>query len=60
VASLYKLPVVRTVELQAGLSGAGGGPDSHGPNNGSGVHRCGKSAQDYSNISQVREELNFG
>jgi IS605 OrfB family transposase len=52
VPSLDRLPgCVRVMRRVA--SGAGGGPDSHGPH-GSGVHRHGTSAQDK---RQAREEL---
>ncbi|MFC7199173.1 RNA-guided endonuclease TnpB family protein [Halospeciosus flavus] len=53
VPSLETLPRVWTVRRAA--SGAGGGPDSHGPSSGSGVHRHGTSARD--SQSRAREEL---
>jgi len=53
VPSLDRLP--GGVEVRRTASGAGGGPDSHGPDMGSGVDRHGMSAQGSS--SQAREEL---
>jgi len=52
VPSLETLPRVRKVRRAA--SGAGGGPDSHGPNSGSGVRRHGTSARPN---MEVRKEL---
>ena len=53
VPSLETLPRVQKVRRTA--SGAGGGPDSHGPSSGSGVHRHGTSARD--SQSQARGEF---
>jgi transposase len=56
VPSLDRLPgQVRVVRRAA--SGAGGGPDSHGPYSGSGVTDDGMSARS-SSEERVREELN--
>jgi len=53
VPSLDRLPG-RVRVMRRTASGAGGGPDSHGPSSGSGVDRHGMSAQDN---SRAREEL---